>query len=388
MAKPRLIVGVDPGTTLGLAALDFNGQLILLTSGKNFSKSKILGTLLRIGNTAIIASDRAVPPHLVSELASSLGATVYLPTHDVGPKEKWRFVEEASKKLGARVLDEHQSAALFAALKAYEHFRTLFMKVDENLSLELKRKSSQLADEAKALVIKGIPPSRSVKTILLGVEPLKSNQDTLKALKKETDYYKESLSSLRAELAETKAEIRRLRSSYPARKENHRVATLELQETREKLRWALHEIEELKRQLEPFKSEEGDRIRLYLLGSISISSIKSAIGEGTLVPGRPIYAFRVLGDAGSCASSLASAGIDTVVIEIFDDMLKRIFLENGVSIISASDLAIEWKHGVPWIRRTDLLRAMKKSGADLDALKRQRIRNIIDSYREKRIRGQ
>ena len=383
--RPRLIVGVDPGTTLGLAALDLDGRPLLLTSGKNFSKGKVLELLLETGSTAVIASDRVVPPHLISELASSLGATIYLPSQEASPVEKERLVEEASKKLGVQVSDRHQSAALYAALKAYDHFEALFRDVEKAVSVELQRKGPQLVEEAKALVIKGIPPGKSVKTLLLGAEPAKVDQNVLNALRKENKYYKERLLSTRAELAEAKAEIRRLRLAHPRSREKNLVTSIELQETREELRKALHEIEELRRQLEPFRPEVDGRIRLYMLGPLSVSSIKSAIEEGTIAPDRPIYAPRVEGDAKKCAKALASAGTRTVVLEFADEIQKRAFMDNGIVAISASSIAIDWKSGVPWVLKSDLFGSIGKQGKELEALRRQRIREIIDSYREERM---
>jgi len=42
MEKQLLIVGIDPGTTLGYAAIDFEGNLIRVYSDKNFDLNSLI----------------------------------------------------------------------------------------------------------------------------------------------------------------------------------------------------------------------------------------------------------------------------------------------------------------------------------------------------------
>lgn len=386
--RPRLIVGVDPGTTLGLAALDLNGELLLLTSGKNLSKNDVLSILFGMGVPALVASDRAVAPHFASELAASLGATVFLPSREATVQEKNRFVEEASGKFETYAVDEHQTAALYAALKAYAHYRNLFQEVEETVRAELHKRLPQTVDEVKTLVIKDVPPSRGVRAVLQGKGFGPSDQRALKALRKEVDSAKERASSLKAELSAARAEIRRLRVMHPRVSERPHSASIELQETQEKLRRALHEVDEFRRRIEPYGLEGGGWIRLCPLGPLTVEAITSAVSDHFLSAGMIAYSTRVTGDADRCARALASGGIHTLVLEIEEPALRKGFLGNEIAVLRANDLPLEWRRGAPWIKRSELQRALRGSQRELNLVDRERIRNIIESYREERLQGQ
>lgn len=386
--RPKLIVGVDPGTTLGLAALDMNGELLLLTSGKNLSKNKVLNVLFGIGVPALVASDRVVAPHFASELAASLGVTVYLPSQEATAQEKNHFVDEASNRFETFAVDEHQTAALYAALKAYAHFRNLFQEVEEAVQGELRKRLPQIMNEVKALTIKDVPPSRGVKAVLQGKGVGPSDQRVIKALRKELESSKERVSSLKAELSGAKAEIRRLRMMHPRNYEKSHSSSIELQETQEKLRTVLHEIEELRRRDEPYGLEGGGWIRLCPLGPLTISEITLAVSDHFLSAGMIAYATRVTGDADRCAKALASSGVYTLVLEIEEPMLKKGFLGNEIAVLRANDLPLEWRHGAPWVKRSELEKALRGSQRELNLVGRERIRNIIESYREERLQGQ
>jgi predicted RNase H-like nuclease (RuvC/YqgF family) len=386
--KPRLIVGVDPGTTLGLAALDLNGELLLLTSGKNLSKKDVLNILFGTGVPVLVASDRVIVPHFVSELAASLGATIFLPSQEATIQEKNRLVEEASGRFETYAVDEHQTAALYAALKAYAHYRNLFQEAEETVRAELHKKLPQTIEEVKALVLRDVPPSRAVRALLLGKGFGPSDQRALRALRKEADSAKERASSLRAELSAARAEIRRLRAMSPKAEERPHLPSLELQETQEKLRRALHEVEELRRRSEPYGLEGGGWIRLCLLGPLTVDAIASAVSDRFLSAGMVAYSTRVVGDADRCGRALASAGVHTLVLEVEETAIRKGFLRNEIAVLGAHGLPLAWRHGAPWIKRAELEKALRGSQGELDQVDRERIRNIIETYREERLQGQ
>lgn len=386
--RPRLIVGIDPGTTLGIAALDLDGHLLLLTSVKNLSKNDVLNIVLGLGVPVLVASDRVVAPHLVSELAASLGSRIFLPSQEVAAHEKKRVVEEASSRFETYAIDEHQTAALYAALKAHAHFKNLFQEVEDAVQDEVRKMIPQMIEEVKTLAIKDVPPGRGAKAILQGKGTGLSDQKALKALRKEVESSNERISSLRAKLSEAKAEIMGLRAMRPKGHERRPTTSLELQETQEKLRDALHEIEGLRRRIEPFGIGGGDWIRLCPLGPLTVSSVKSAVADSYLGSGRIAYATRAVGNTEKCARALASAGVRAIILESEDEAFRMDFVRNGVVALSADGLQLEWRYGTPWIKESELERALKGTQRDLDLVNRERIRDMIESYREERLRGQ
>ena len=60
--KQLLIVGIDPGTTLGYAAIDFEGNLVKVWSEKNLDMGSLISKLIRLGRPLIVAGDKEYNP--------------------------------------------------------------------------------------------------------------------------------------------------------------------------------------------------------------------------------------------------------------------------------------------------------------------------------------
>jgi hypothetical protein len=139
----HLIVGVDPGTTTGLAAIDFKGRVVDLFSSKDLGLDKAVERLVSLGSVSVIATDVAPAPGFVLRLAAKLGAIVYAPPESALVLDKIALTR--SHKTG----DAHQRDSLAAALIAYGAYRNKFAKID-SLGLDARK-----ADEVKHLFIRG-----------------------------------------------------------------------------------------------------------------------------------------------------------------------------------------------------------------------------------------
>lgn len=139
----HLIVGVDPGTTTGLASVDFTGRVVDLFSSKDLGLDKALERLVSLGSVSVIASDVSPAPGFVLRMASKLGAVVY------APPESALVLDKIALTRGHRTEDAHQRDSLAAALIAYGAYRNKFAKID-SMGLDAVR-----ADEVKHLFVRG-----------------------------------------------------------------------------------------------------------------------------------------------------------------------------------------------------------------------------------------
>ena len=139
----HLIVGVDPGTTTGLASVDFTGRVIDLFSSKDLGLDKAIEHLVSLGSISILATDVTPAPGFVLRMASKLGAVVY------SPPESALVLDKIALTRSHRTEDAHQRDSLAAALIAYSAYRNKFAKID-SLSMD-----SAKADEVKHLFIRG-----------------------------------------------------------------------------------------------------------------------------------------------------------------------------------------------------------------------------------------
>ena len=82
-AKRYLIVGVDPGMVTGLAAVDLNGHIVHLSSGRGITRGQITRTIADLGRALVFASDVNPPPSMVTKLASSHNALLFAPEQSI-----------------------------------------------------------------------------------------------------------------------------------------------------------------------------------------------------------------------------------------------------------------------------------------------------------------
>jgi uncharacterized protein len=141
--KVHLIVGVDPGTTTGLASVDFKGSVVDLFSSKDLGLDKAIEHLVSLGSVSVIATDVAQAPGLVLKMARKLGAVVYSPPGSALVLDKIALTRSHGTD------DAHQRDSLAAALFAYSAYRNKFAKID-SLGMDPSE-----ADEVKHLFVRG-----------------------------------------------------------------------------------------------------------------------------------------------------------------------------------------------------------------------------------------
>jgi len=157
----KLIVGVDPGMVTGVAAVDTNGELILLDSKKDLDRSTLISMIMEKGKPIVIATDKNPPPDAVVKLASMLNAELYVPPHSLTTIEKNEIVESYVKtRINVEIEDNHQRDALAAALRALKHFEPKMKQVEaylEKIDLEISM------DKIKEAVIRGLSVAEAVE---------------------------------------------------------------------------------------------------------------------------------------------------------------------------------------------------------------------------------
>ncbi len=143
-AKPRyLIVGIDPGTTTAVAALDLDGNLLYLTSSRQMNMSEVIESLFKVGKPLVIASDVENMPFTVEKIRRAFSAIAFTPKQDTSVETKMELA--APFAYG----NDHERDALSAALDAYRQYRHRFQSL-------LKRiPPGHDLDEVRARVIRG-----------------------------------------------------------------------------------------------------------------------------------------------------------------------------------------------------------------------------------------
>lgn len=159
----RLLVGIDPGITTGVAILSFSGEIKSIYSKKNMSKGKLISDLASYGSPIAICADVSPPPQFVSKIAATYNAQLFSPRNQLNQIEKRKLV---SKLLPENKLNSHERDALSAVLHMLNRFKQIFQKID---GMDL---NSAENDTAKGLIIRGLSITDAVDAIKILRKPL------------------------------------------------------------------------------------------------------------------------------------------------------------------------------------------------------------------------
>ncbi len=114
MEKPLLIVGIDPGTTVGYAMLDVEGRLLVTDSAKEISIGDLISKVIEKGKPILVGCDKKKTPQFVDKFKTKVGAKVVSPKEDMKYKEKRNMTKLFPFK------NKHQMDAIASALYAWK----------------------------------------------------------------------------------------------------------------------------------------------------------------------------------------------------------------------------------------------------------------------------
>lgn len=131
MNDEPLIIGIDPGNTTAIAAINLDGEIELLESRLEFSHDKIIEAIIKTGYPLVITADKEKIPSTVDKVASSVGAKRFTPENDLSRERK--------RELG-KGDNSHEKDAYAAALHAYKRMRKQIRKINQRNRREEREK--------------------------------------------------------------------------------------------------------------------------------------------------------------------------------------------------------------------------------------------------------
>ena len=273
----KLILGVDPGTTCGIAVIALDGTPLFVDSKRDLTRGEILRIVTGFGKPVIVAADVVNVPLFVKKLAMTLDSLVFTPETLLGAVEKQEIAEAYAEKYSLSLKDTHMRAAFTAAIKAFQHYRNKF----EQVEAEVKKAGLHISvDEAKTLVVKGqsiqralsslSPPEMPVliseptpekpleipeddkvgalqRALSFSREQVKQLKETNEQLSGKVEALESQIASLReALMAERKAEMKEIR-----RDREYQILKREIEMLRGQLLHSRREAEEAQRPIPP-----------------------------------------------------------------------------------------------------------------------------------------
>jgi predicted RNase H-like nuclease (RuvC/YqgF family) len=112
----HIIVGIDPGKTVGIACISLNGKLLHSAHLAFAEIGWIASEIRKVGTPSLIAGDKREVSEVVRRAAAVFNAKVFYPERDLGLEGK----KIAGRHAG--VFNPHERDAYTAALKAYNAY--------------------------------------------------------------------------------------------------------------------------------------------------------------------------------------------------------------------------------------------------------------------------
>ncbi len=161
--RKRLVVGIDAGTTIGIAVADVTGKLLALLSGKGMSRGEVIRSLIDIGSPVLIATDVTPAPSFVEKLSKTLKTQLFTPRRVLSVVEKRELASAFSAPSGLKPSNSHQRDALAAVAAVFQAYERKLDLLQKRL-LEIGR--LQVAEEAATLILRDFSVHDAVKQIL------------------------------------------------------------------------------------------------------------------------------------------------------------------------------------------------------------------------------
>lgn len=151
----HLIVGVDPGTNVGLALFDINANLIYKGT-MNGGKERIVEKIRSWGEPCVVATDVNPAPELVLRIASYFNARLFVPQRSMLEKEKNEMVH------GQKVVGDHERDAVSGVLKFFRSNDAKLRWVDRVIK---ERRLEKHADEIRYCVLSGVSAADAISIL-------------------------------------------------------------------------------------------------------------------------------------------------------------------------------------------------------------------------------
>ena len=357
--KPRyLIVGIDPGTTMAIAALDLDGNLLHIESSRQMNMSGVIEILYKVGKPLVIASDVQEMPYSVEKIRRAFSAVSYTPKQDTAVEAKLALTA------GYPYANVHERDALSAALDAniqYQHkFRNLIKRVPPGHDL----------DEVRARVIRGqaldqvlfdlhaVAPAASAEKA--PAAPAEARHDErVRVLDGMVKRLRTYVAELQEEIKTKEYEIHRLQGRLRGMHDNRDMQIAKnaevakrdaiIQSLKKRLRREERHGRTLAKRVERIRtfaelSIDGEALPVKVLPALTKEGLRRLTEDTGIGEGDTVYVQRTSGWGKSVVRDLADIRIRALLTPAVgegDPQIRAEFREAGIPLLAAMDTGVQ-----------------------------------------------
>lgn len=360
---PYLIVGIDPGTTTAIAALDLEGNLLLLESSRQTSMSGVIETLYRVGKPLIIASDVHEMPFSVEKIRRAFNAVAHTPKQDMSVEAKQALTSTYPCQ------NDHERDALSAALEACRTYRNKFRnarkrvpagyEVEEVLAGFVRGQSvEQVIGD---LTEKHVPVAEQAPDVEIDTardERIRILDGNVKRLRVLVAELQEELQKRDQQVIRLQERLKKIRFRQDLVMRTDTEITRRdviIQNLKRKVRREERSNKALKKRIARMKEFDeallsGETIPLKILPALTREEVKTLAGQVGIREGDVLYISRVEGFGKSTVRDLAQAGIAALLVgewagDAVMQQMESAFREQNIPLLSADQVRVVQKGG-------------------------------------------
>ncbi len=407
------IVGIDPGTTVGIAILSLDGDLLYLKSFRGIAPDEVVKLIAEYGKPAVIASDVTPMPGSVEKIRRSFNAVPASPGIEVSAEEKIAL----GKSFGYS--NDHERDALTAALLTYRSYKNVFSRIEkkapQNADLELikfhvirgasieaaieKARASGEPEKPKPREHAEKPEDKAVDESLLKLrETVQRQSEQIQNLHEYLDELKEELvakdrriSKLESRLSSFKKEAySEVRKSKEVQIRDETIANLKKELSRKS-----KTVKDLRRRSNKLRKIQKMEIRgegtaVKVIAAFTKESIAETKEKYGLKEGDVVFLEIPSGGGAATAQILVDAGIRAVIIpEDISHAAEETFFKGDVAVLMDIPLerAEDFAMAEPETLKVAIEAWEKEADIKRHKAKQDELQNLFEEYKSERRRG-
>ena len=421
----RLIVGIDPGLTVGLSILDLNGRILKVDSYREASRGQIIREISHYGKPTVICVDVYPYPSYVEKIAATFNVRLYTPRSVMTVSEKNEISRKLAMQQGIVTKNSHQRDSLASAYRGYSKFKSEFENIDRKYFDEYDK---SLRDEIKDLLVKGKSlveaTSEIGKTLEEDVEisqedaivpEISIDQRKVKdSLTRRSEILQEQLDLERRKNTELSVEVKELEEKIQYLQERLREGKSEyIEQIQREKTYIIKEnqisfLKEKVKQLEEELDRSTDRIEelknvtwlrnregwlpVKVIKKFTTEEIEKTADTYNLGPGDFVLILDTTGGGGQTVEKLLSYRIKAIIGDEnqFSYYAKKKLAEEQIPIVNPNEVELKRIDEIAVIREGDLISILEDTIEEIEKTvveeKKSFLDSLLDDYRDERRR--
>ncbi|RLF86943.1 DUF460 domain-containing protein [Thermococci archaeon] len=412
--RKSVIVGLDTGITVGIAALDLNGQVLTTYSERNMAISDVIKFISEIGHPIIISTDVNPAPGLVEKIARSFKALLFVPRESLKVEEK----NELLRNLGVTVEDDHQRDALTAAYKAYLRLKPKLDHVDAKLrELEIGGKG----EEIKALVVQGynlgeailkVKEKEKPKEEIRAAEEKEASLDLgpylekIKELEKTIEFLEKENQELRAMIEEQRKIIENLETKIATYDEKIRekiLRTKEIEAKEKRIVYLEKELREAKSIIEKLSKDlvltkrmhllelKGSAVPIKVIENLTWKELEELERSTSIKRDDVLYILNPAGAGRSIGEHISEKRVKAIIsAKPLPNVIYEVLKENKIPVLYEGEIEVKRVDEFAIVDRKELEKAIEEKLNQWKEEEKQKevqeFLRLVEEYRLERIK--